>query len=440
MRLLTFALLACAIPAAAQDRDRHVIVISLDGFPAYALHDPSVPLPVLRRLMKEGGAAEGMTPVNPTVTWPNHTSMVTGVEPARHGLIYNGMPIKTEGKPLRVEPWIEKNELVQARTVYDAAHDAGLTTGEVDWVAIYHAPSVNWSFAERPSVEGAVEREMMSAGAITEEQLRGWGKAPITEKDDIWMRAAVHIIEKHKPNLLLMHLLTTDSSQHQYGARTLAANTALILADRQVQRILDAVDRAGIRDKTTILVVSDHGFESYQKVVRPNALLREKGLIREKDGQVVDCDAWVMAEGGTAIGYVTRESERARAIAIMKDAFTGQKGIKQIIWPNEYAKYGYPAPSGGRMGDFVLVIEPGYGFEGVTKGPVIDDVPPGATRGNHGYLSGDPDMTPILVMWGAGVRPGSHTGVQPNVNVAATVAQLLGLKWSAGSPVKDLLR
>jgi hypothetical protein len=307
-------------------------------------------------------------------------------------------------------------------------------------VAVYHAPTINWSFPEQPKLEGALEREMVGAGVITEEDLRGWPKAPITEKDEIWMRAAVHIIEKHKPNLLLMHLLTTDSSQHTYGARTLAANTALILADRQVQRVIDAVDRAGIRDKTTIFVVSDHGFESYQKVIRPNALLREKGLLRDKDGQV-DCDAWVMAEGGTAIVYVTRESERERALKTIKESFTGLPGIERIIMPSEYAQYGYPkAGPGSRMGDMVLVIEKGYGFEAANKGPVTDDVPAGVSRGNHGYVSTDPDMAPILVMWGAGVRVNARTGVQPNVNVAATIAHLLGVKWSEGAVVKELLK
>lgn len=130
------------------DANRHVVVISLDGFPAAVLRDPNLPFPVLRKLISEGAVAEGMKPVNPTVTWPNHTAMITGVAPARHGVIYNGLPVRGgEGKPLRIEPWIDKNELVQAPTVYDAAHAAHLTTAEVDWVAIYHAATVNWAFS-----------------------------------------------------------------------------------------------------------------------------------------------------------------------------------------------------------------------------------------------------------------------------------------------------
>ena len=351
--------LLCAVLAAAQtpNRNRHVVVISLDGFPAYALQDPSLPLPVMRKLIREGGVADGMKPINPTVTWPNHTAIVTGVDAATHGVIYNGMPVRgAEGKPLRVEPWVEKKELVQARTVYDAAHDAGLTTAEADWVAIYHPGTIDWSFAEVPSPDGPLGE---GDGGARRDHSRRTGvralKAPITFRDDIWTRAVVHIIEKHKPNLMLMHLLTTDSVQHQNGARSLAGNTALILADRQIQRVLDAIDRAGIRDQTTVLVVSDHGFKTYQHRIRLNALLRQKGLLREKDGQP-DCDAWVVAEGGTAMVYVNCESACEATVKAMRE-LAGTPGIAKIIMPSEYGEYGYPKVTAqGRMSDMVLAM------------------------------------------------------------------------------------
>ncbi len=421
----------------------HVIVISLDGFPAYALRDPTIPLPVLRKLMLEGAAADGMKPVNPTVTWPNHTAMVTGVGADRHGVIYNGLPVRGgDGKPLRIEPWIPKDELVQARTVYDAAHEAGLTTAEVDWVAVYHAATINWSFGEQPHADGAVEREMINAGIVAEDQIREWGREPITLRDDIWMRAAVHIIEKHKPNLLLLHLLTTDSVQHQYGARTLAANSALILADRQIQRILDAVDRAGIRSQTTIFVVSDHGFKSYHHVIHPNAILREKGLLRGEGAQL-DCDAWTVSEGGTAMVYITRESRRADVVPELDEMFQKVPGIAKLIHPADYAQYGYPVVrDGGRMADLVLAASPDYAFDGNTKGDAVADVPAGATPGTHGYLNSDPDMQEILVAWGSGIRVGARVAVVPNVSVAPTLARVLGLhSFQTNAPaLVDILR
>ena len=444
MRLLLLAFVICAVThAAAPQQDRHVIVVSLDGFPAYMLQDPHLPLPVLRRLIREGGVADGMKPVNPAVTWPNHTAMVTGVNAARHGVIYNGLPVREgDGKPIRVEPWIDQTTLVQAKTVYQAAHDAGLTTAEVDWVAIYRSAAVNWSFAEQPRADGPVEKEMIQQGLISQDDILSFGKAPITWRDDLWTRAAAYILEHHRPNLLLMHLLTTDSVQHQYGARSLAAQTALILADRQLQRILDAVERAGIQKQTTLLVVSDHGFKTNQHVIKPNALLREKGLLKGEENQI-DCDAWVVAEGGTAMVYVTREARREATLRVLKEAFSSVRGITKVILPDEYEQYGYPkvVPQ-GRMSDMVLVAQPGYAFAASTTGEVVSDVAAGSTPGNHGYLNSDPDMNEILVAWGAGIRPGSHTGLVPNIDVASTIAHLLhvDLPDSQGHPLLDLLQ
>jgi predicted AlkP superfamily pyrophosphatase or phosphodiesterase len=431
MRLLSLALVF-AFALAAADPGRHVIVVSLDGFPAYALRDPSVPFPVLRRLMAEGASAEAMIPVNPTVTWPNHTAMVSGVGPAVHGVIYNGLPVRPgEGKALRIEPWVPKTELVLATTVYDAAHDAGLTTAEVDWVAIYRPPTIDWSFPEIPSADGKVEKEMLQSGVVTAEELSTWGKTSNLLHDDVWMRAAAHIIETHKPNLMLVHLLLTDQVEHAYGARSVGANTALILADRQFERILDAVDKAGIRDTTTILVVSDHGFKAYHHLIHPNAVLRQKGLLRSAQ----DCDGWVVAEGGTAMVYVTREEKRAEVLAAMREPMPG---VSQVIESADYAKFGYPAPQpNGRMADLVLAAAPDYAFDGATQGDTATNPP--AAGGNHGYLNTDPDMNAILVAWGAGIRH-VQTGPKPNVDVAPTIARLLGFDFPKAKVIAEFLK
>jgi predicted AlkP superfamily pyrophosphatase or phosphodiesterase len=425
-------LLLFSLALSAADKDRHVIVVSLDGFPAYALRDPTVPLPVLRRLMAEGASAEAMIPVNPTVTWPNHTAMVTGVNAAGHNVIYNGLPVRPgDGKALRIEPWVPKTELVQARTVYDGAHEAGLTTAEVDWVAIYRPPTIDWSFPELPSADGQVEKEMLASGAVTAEELATWGKTSNILHDDVWMRAAAHIIERHKPNLLLVHLLLTDQIQHAYGGKSQGANTALILADRQLQRILDAVDRAGIRDTTSIVVVSDHGFKAFHHAIHPNAVLRRKGLLRSAQ----DCDGWVISEGGTAMVYATREEKRREVLAAMREPIPG---VSQVIAPEDYAKYGFPAPvRNGRMADLVLVAAPDYAFDGAISGePVTDTAGP---NGAHGYLNSDADMNAILVAWGAGIRH-VQTGPKPNVDVAPTIARLLGFEFPKASLLTEFLK
>src|ERR1035438_8224689 len=126
MKLALAALLALLPSSFAQTpaaqppaRDRMVVVISLDGFPAYALDDPKLPIPTLRHLMQNGVSAR-MTGINPTVTWPNHTSMVTGVRADQHGLLANGTIVRTGAwPPVKVEPMLDKEKMVHVPTVYD---------------------------------------------------------------------------------------------------------------------------------------------------------------------------------------------------------------------------------------------------------------------------------------------------------------------------------
>src|SRR5262249_42840375 len=89
----------------------HVVLITIDGFPATMFSDAKIPLPHLRKLAAEGVAAQGLRVSNPTLTWPNHTTLVTGVRAARHSVLYNGILVRDgPGLPVRVDPRRDKAE------------------------------------------------------------------------------------------------------------------------------------------------------------------------------------------------------------------------------------------------------------------------------------------------------------------------------------------
>jgi predicted AlkP superfamily pyrophosphatase or phosphodiesterase len=417
------------------DRDRYVAIISLDGFAAHMFAEPTLAIPTLRRLARDGAVAKSMEPVNPTVTWPNHTSLVTGVAPLEHSVLYNGWAVRGgEGEPITVQARVPKTELVRGLTLYDAAHQAGLTTAEVDWVAVERASTITWSFAEWASGADAVPREMIATGSVTSAEMDDFLKAPITFKDEIWTRAGEHIVTTHKPNLLLLHLLTTDSVQHTYGPDTLAARAALSLADAKVGRLVDAYRRAGILDRTTFFVVSDHGFRQYRKTIRPNALLKQRGL----SGL-----AWVVPEGGTAMVYVTRRVDKAATLATLRALFASAEGITQVLTPADFERYGYPQPSANpRMADLVLATGEGFAFHGAPDGDPVVEVPAGASPGGHGFLGTDPKMQAIFVASGAAVKSGVRLDVVKNLDVAPTAARVLGVRLPAarGRVLTEILR
>ena len=162
------------------------MLISLDGFPSWALDDPYLPVPTLRRLAARGAVARGMRPVNPTVTWPNHTTLITGVTPAKHGVLFNGLLKRDPGVPPRVEPWLPRDEMVRVKTLYDIAHARGMTTAQVDWVAIQAAPTVTWEFPERPAPDGLIAQELVKAGVLSQAELETFATRNIVWRDHIW--------------------------------------------------------------------------------------------------------------------------------------------------------------------------------------------------------------------------------------------------------------
>ena len=431
--LCALAVIGCELPldlvAATRTDKRIVVVISLDGFPAYALDDPKLPIPTLRMLAREGAVATSMRPVNPTVTWPNHTAIVTGVEPAEHQVLYNGLLLRPEGgaKPV-IEPWRDKEQLVHAQTIYDAAYDAGLTTAQVDWVAIYRAKTITWQFPELPDPEGPIERELISAGTVTPEQLRTFEASTQAWQDEIWTAAAEDILEKHEPDLLLLHLLTLDDTNHEYGPMTNASLTAMAFLDAKVKQIVDVLKRTGLLNNATLIVVSDHGFRSYKNKIQANVLLRENGLL-SGNGDKAKGDAWVVPEGGSAMVYVTDPARRAELVPKLRAIFTGAEGVEGVYSTDAFGKLGLPIPmQSHRAPDLMLVAKPDYMFGNESEGAYITREPGGGT---HGYLNTDPQMQAIFIAWGSGIPRGIQLGNISNLDVAPTLAALLGIKMGA---------
>ena len=424
--LLAFAAPSQQGPAAAN----HVVIISLDGFTAEAMADPGVPLPTLRRLAARGAIANGMRPVNPTVTWPNHTSMVTGVHPAKHRVLFNGLLVRQPGVAPRIEPWRDKAEMVHAPTLYDIAHGRGLTTAQVDWVAIQNPGTITWEFAERPDPKGAIARELVTAGVLSDEDVQGFAKRNIVYRDHIWTQAAAHIIRKHRPNLMLFHLLNLDSTQHRYGPETHAAVSVMALLDAHVAELLRAIDDAGLTARTTVFVVSDHGFKAVKRQIRPNAAFARAGLLRVQDGKVTSADVYSVPEAGTALIYVTREDGRGELVARARKALEGLEGIDRIIEPKDYGELGLPQPGDSdQVGALFLTAAEGYAFTADANEPPVVDAPAGS--GSHGYVASDPDLRALFIASGRGIRAGVTLDAVNTIDIAPTAARLLGLELKA---------
>jgi len=438
---ISVTLLVTAQSRRASDTSNHVVIITLDGFAGWALDDPHLPVPTLRRLAARGAVARGMRPVNPTVTWPNHTSIVTGVTPAKHGVLFNGLLIREPGVPPRIEPWRDKKEMVRVQTLYDVAHERGLTTAQVDWVAIHNAPTITWAFRERPDATDAVPREMVKAGLLSQADLETFASQNILFRDHVWTNAAVHILRRHRPDLLLFHLLTLDSTQHRYGPRTPAAMTTMAHLDTEVATIVKTLEETGLAPRTTIFVLSDHGFKAVRRQILPNAAFMKAGLLKTTDGKVSQAEAYSVPEGGSALVYVTVPDPAGEVLRRVKQTLSGIEGIDRIVEPADYAALGLPLPAANpQMGALFLTAKDGYAFSAATGEQVVIDAPEGSL-GAHGYVSTDPDLRSLFIASGRGIKPGVKLDTIDNLDIAPTAARLLGveLKGVEGRVLHEIL-
>jgi len=373
---------------------------------------------------------------NPSITWPNHTTIVTGVRPEKHGVLANGFLVRgAPGVAVYVEPKKDKQDLVRVPTLFDLAHFQGLTTADVNWPCTRGAESLDDSFPDAPEqvthMTSRLRDELIKLTVLTDATDKSFAANSSAGKDLVWTETARHIIRSRKPNLLVLHLLNCDSTQHAEGAQSPPGYTANAYADMCLARVLAAIDEAGIRDKTTVMVVADHGFTLTPKAIRPNVILRQNGLLQvAQGGKITEARVHVIPEGGIGLVYCTDPATAAADARRVQQLLLGQEGVAAVLAPEQFTEYGLPHPREySQAPDLVLVAKDGYGVSGATEGETFVALGSDAKvpAGSHGFVSTEGKMNAVCVLSGYGIRPGVRLKSVENIDLAPTIARLLGL-------------
>jgi predicted AlkP superfamily pyrophosphatase or phosphodiesterase len=431
---------ALAQPSGGVPKAPTVILITIDGFPALALDDPHLPMPVLHELIAGGAVAASMMPSNPTITWPNHTSLVTGVDAKKHHVVTNGhIVFYADGSAPVSDSLADQTTMVHSRTLYEAAADKGLTTAQIHWVAIRNAKGITWEFSEQATQNDLIARELIARGDITADQVQHFYDSNPAWRDQIRTAATVHMIEKYAPNLIMLHLAQTDAIQHEYGPSTSAAYEAFASVDECLRRIIDATKRKGIYASTTFIITSDHGFANSHHSIQPNVVLAQMGLVRREGGTVL-ADAWVKSTGGSALVYVQEPTRRPMLVPLIQARFAKISGIAQVLTNSEARSLGIPAEiDTDQAPQLYLVAAPDYSFGEDSSGELVRDH---AQTGEHGFINTMNEMQTVFVAYGVAIRPGIHIPSISNLRVAPTIAQILGVSFpeAALPPLNEILK
>ncbi len=373
----------------------------------------------------------------PTVTWPNHTTLVTGDLPARHGVLGNDYFDRTTRKTVQLitDPLYDEREIVKVPTIYDLAHEKGLKTAAITWPASRSAPTLDWTTPDMDKNERyqkystpSLLKEAHDAG-IHYEKLEEWIKAEDGEaRDQLYLDLFNLVLTKHRPNLALLHLINVDHVEHLHGPQSPDAYAAVAAADQRVGKVWEELKK-DFPGKATLLVVSDHGFLPYRQYLMPNVALRKAGLMDVKGLKIVSAKVQAISQGGSCFVYVLDPPDHDALVAQAAAIFKEMEGIGEVITANGFAKIGMGDPATDpRVPDLLLSAKAGYTFGNNAAGEVSVTTPLKDVHGTHGMDANLPELHATFVAWGIGIRAGAKLGEINNVDVAPTLAKLLGFE------------
>ncbi len=363
-----------------------LVVISIDGFRAEYLNRGLTP--TLTAWAAQGVRAEAMRPSFPSVTEPNHYTILTGLRPDHHGVVDNTMvdptmPGMSFGGPHASGPGSDDDPRwwEGATPLWATAEQAGLKTANSQWpgaMARVHGIAVDYreSLRDRPDAQIA--------------QVLAWFDLPA----------------ERRPALILLHLGEVDDMGHLFGPDHKVLNDTLVRTDGNLAALQAGLKARGLWDKVNLVVVSDHGMTNSPR----------SQIIWLDD--LIDLKTVVVPAEYAAAGVDPLPGHEAEV-------------AKALLAPHEHMrcwrKADIPARlhygTNRRVPDIVCLADLGWTI--ATRASLKGQPP---ISGNHGYDPAEPDMAAIFVARGPAFANGMVLPAFDNVDVYPLLAKVLRVK------------
>lgn len=416
-------------PAAAEQ----VLMISIDGLrPADVIEaeQRGLNIPHLRRFVREGAYATGVTGVLPTVTYPSHATLVTGARPARHGIFSN---TTFDPKQMNQGGWYWYASDIKLPTLWSAAAAAGKSVGNVHWPVSVCAAGITWNLPQYWRSGHADDAKLLTAlatpGLVAAlETATGESYTPgideSIEGDENRGRFAVKLIETRKPEFVTAYFTALDHEQHAEGPGTAKALAILERIDAIVGRLV-AAELAAHPD-AVIAIVSDHGFETISRETNFFRAFIDAGLITlDAKGTVTGWEAMPWPTGGSVAVVLARKADavlEARVGALLAQLkATPANGIAAVAGKAEIGRMG-----GNPDAAFFINLAPDTSAGGFSAA----NRPMRGTpkyKGTHGHFPTVPNLRATFMIMGKGVPKNRSLGEIDMRSIAPTIAAVLGV-------------
>lgn len=390
--LVVLALLGCVStpkPPSSVNSPEHwdrpyVVLVSFDGFRAdYAQKFRS---PQLRDMMAKGVTAEGLIPVYPSKTFPNHYSIATGLYADRHGLVANSF--------------------------YDPGLDANYSVGKTETVqdGTWYGGEPLWSVAIR---QGMLASSFFWVGSEAEingvrpTQYRIYDKKiPNQERLQTAMQWLA-LPKAQRPHLILLYFSDVDSAGHEFGTQSPEVEAAVADLDGVLAKLRKGIAATGL--PVNLLLVSDHGMQDL-----------DKNNIEYPDDYADLSNFQVLERGPQMLLYLNK----GESPEVLQKIYLELKAKARYfsVFKREEMPEDLHFSRTARCGDLILIARSPYSLMLSTD---IKSIP----AANHGYPAReDKAMWGIFYAEGPAFKPGGKLTALENINVYPLVLNLLGLK------------
>ena len=406
LRSVAWSLAVCSIPANAESivsdaqqplvrsgsggvnapaqRDKpYLILISIDGFrwDYQALYKT----PALDRLAAGGVRAESLQPVFPTLTFPNHYSIATGLYPANHGIVANDFPDPDSGDWYQYQTAriVQQGRWYGGEPIWVVAEKNGLVSAAFFFVGteadIGGVPPTYWN-----------QFDNNISGGTRVKQVLKWLAMPV----------------ETRPHLITLYFEHVDNDSHAYGVGSRESISEIKRVDRYLGKLLDGIDELPISENVYIVLVSDHGQSWYDQNV--------KILILD---MFLNLDGISAVDGGTYSYLFFDEKDPVRARQLRDQINRGWRHGRAWL-PGETPEH-WHVTEGSRFADVIVQPDPHYGV--VSSRDKLEKI----NRGDHGWDPSFKDMHGIFLAAGPRLPEGKTLGTISNLDIYPLMLEIL---------------
>lgn len=406
--VLTHLITAQTAPKPIKDLKPTVILISIDGFRADYL--AKYPAPTLRRLAARGVRAKWMTPSFPSLTFPNHYAIATGLYPDHHGIVANNIyaPEFNETFSMSKREEVGNGRWWLGEPIWVTAEKQGQRAS-----AFFFPGSEAEIAGKRPTFWQVFDDDFPNFERV--DKVLAWLELPRAER----------------PTLITMYYSDVDHGGHDAGPDSVNVKAAIARVDQALHRLVEGLKARGIFRRVNLILVSDHGMA---RVDPRNVIVLDDYLDLSLAKQI----AW----NGAMVQLFPQPGQTETIYATLKAKAPPQMAVYRKTELPARFHYG----TSPRIGDIILLAAEGWSINSREKFRPPEPAADGSIsdRGAHGFDNELASMRALFVAHGPAFKRGKMVAPFANVDVYNVMAKILKLKPAPndGNPatIKALLR